>query len=152
MALDSAAAGDVEPLAGPVPASRLGIENMATTCVQGRGVMIDLHAAFGPRRRIIGYDDLARACAAQQMIVERGDMVCLHTGFTTALLRMGGDPDLEALSAIGAVLDSGDERLLRWVDESGLTTLIADDYAVEAIPGRECEDRRPFLPLHEVCC
>ena len=39
---------DAAPLAGPVRAGRLGIENMATACVQGRGVMIDLVAAFGP--------------------------------------------------------------------------------------------------------
>ena len=149
--LGSAAAGDAAPLAGPVRASRLGIENMAATCVQGRGVMIDLHAAFGPQRRIVGYDDLAQACAAQQVTVERGDMVCLHTGFTTALLQMGGEPDLEALSAIGAVLDGSDERLLRWVDESGLVALIADNYAVETVPGRAREGRHPFLPLHELC-
>ena len=48
---------------------------------------------------------------------------------------MGGDPDLEALTATGAVLDGRDERLLQWVDESGLVALIADNYAVETVPG-----------------
>jgi hypothetical protein len=151
LTVDSAAAADPAPLAGPVRAGRLGIENMATTCVQGRGVMIDLHAAFGPERRLIGYDDLISACASQKVTVETGDMVCLHTGFSTALLAMGGDPDLDRLSQTGAVLDGSDERLQRWVDESGLAVLIADNYAVEAVPGAAREGRHPFLPLHELC-
>ena len=29
--------------------------------------------------------------------------------------------------------------------------LIADNYAVEAAPGRPGEGRHPFLPLHELC-
>jgi hypothetical protein len=134
-----------------VRAGRLGIENMATACVQGRAVMIDLHAAFGPGRRLVGYDDLASACASQNVSVETGDMVCLHTGFSTALLAMGGDPDLDQLAKTGAVLDGSDERLQRWVDESGLAVLIADNYAVESVPGTAREGRHPFLPLHELC-
>lgn len=145
------AVADPAPLAGPVRAGRLGIENMATACVQGRAVMIDLQEMFGPGRRLIGYDDLARACEAQHVAVEPGDMVCLHTGFADALLKMAGEPDLEVLGATGAVLDGADERLLRWVDETGLVALIADNYAVEAVPGRAREGRHPFLPLHELC-
>ena len=149
--LGDAACADAAPLAGPVRAGRLGIENMAAACVQGRGVMIDLVAAFGPTRRLVGYDDLAQACSEQGVSVEPGDMVCLHTGFATALLAMGGEPDLEALAATGAVLDGSDERLRHWVDTSGLVALIADNYAVEAVPGRPREGRHPFLPLHELC-
>jgi hypothetical protein len=78
-------------------------------------------------------------------------MVCLHTGFAQALLKMDGNPDIEAPNSIGAVLDGSDERLLRWVDETGLVTLIADNYAVESLPGRARAGRHPFLPLHEHC-
>jgi hypothetical protein len=49
------------------------------------------------------------------------------------------------------VLDGSDGRLRRWVDESGLAVLIADNYAVEAVPGTAREGRHPFLPLHELC-
>ena len=144
-------AADPAPVAGPVQARRLGIENMAAACVQGRAVLIDLHAAFGPARRAVGYEDLMQTCSAQGCVVEPGDMVCLHTGFTDALLRMDGQPDLEALNATGAVLDGTDERLRRWIDESGLAVLIADNYAVEAHPGPARDGRHPFLPLHELC-
>ena len=40
---------------GHVGATRLGIENMAVTCVQGRAVMIDLHAHYGRERKMVGY-------------------------------------------------------------------------------------------------
>ena len=149
--LPAEATTDPAPLADPVRAGRLGIENMAAACVQGRGVLVDLVAAFGPGRRLVGYDDLITAFTAQDVVVEPGDMVCLHTGFTTALPAMGGHPDLDQLAATGAVLDGSDERLRRWVDESGLVALIADNYAVEAVPGAARDGRHPFLPLHELC-
>jgi hypothetical protein len=75
----------------------------------------------------------------------------IRTVIADALLKMAGEPDLEVLGATGAVLDGADERLLRWVDETGLVALIADNYAVEAAPGRAREGRHPFLPLHELC-
>ena len=151
MTIDASATDDTAPLAGPVRAARLGIENMATACVQGRGVMIDLVAAFGTERRLVGHEDLAAACARQNVVVEPGDMVCLHTGFATALLAMDGDPDLDRLARTGAVLDGSDPRLQQWIAESGLAGLIADNYAVEAVPGAARPGRHPFLPLHELC-
>ena len=49
---------DVEPWARfeGVEAKALGIENMASACVQGRAVLIDLYAHFGPERRLVGYE------------------------------------------------------------------------------------------------
>src|SRR5436189_2173205 len=41
-------------------AGALGIENMAAKGVQGRGVMIDLHAHVGRARAAIGYDQMMR--------------------------------------------------------------------------------------------
>ena len=70
VAVSKDAVADPAPTGGPVRAGRLGIENMAATCVQGRGVMIDLHAAFGPGRRLVGYEDLASVCEAQNVAVE----------------------------------------------------------------------------------
>ena len=42
-----------EGLYGEIGAVNLGIENMAETCVQGRGVMIDLRAHCGDERRAL---------------------------------------------------------------------------------------------------
>ena len=136
----------------PSSATRLGIEHMARTCVQGRGVMIDLEAHFGRENRQVGYDDLMRVMEADNVTVETGDMVCLHTGFAEMLLEMGGTPDPHALHHSCCVLNGRDERLLDWIHDSGLSVLVADNYAVESHPAGACDE--PFhsaVPLHELC-
>ena len=135
-------------------AHALGIENMAERCVQGRGVMIDLHANLGNARQTVGYDTLMRVMDADRVEVETGDMVCLHTGFTQTLLTMRGQPDPVVLDQTGAVLDGRDEKLLQWITDSGLSVLIADNYAVEAHPAKRSMGNIACcaaLPLHEHC-
>lgn len=132
-------------------ARALGIENMASHGVQGRGVMIDLRAHFGDDRTVIGYDDLMRAIEADRVEIEPGDMVCLHTGFADRLLQMGGAPDPHTVENLCAVLDGRDARLLRWISDSGLAVLVADNYAVEAHPATSHIGCCSVLPLHEHC-
>ena len=146
-----AEAGEGENRFEGVEARRLGIENMAERCVQGRGVMIDLHAHFGDAPTAVGYDDLMRVCEADGVEVEPGDMVCLHTGFGRVVLDMKRTPDAQRLHGSCAALDGRDERLLQWVTDTGLAALIADNYAVEALPSRPGQARHAFLPLHEHC-
>ena len=143
--------GKPGPQTGVVGARALGIENMAARCVQGRGVMIDLYAAYGRQRKLVGYDDLMRICDRDEVTVEVGDMVCLHTGLADALLRLDRKPDSETLENSHAALDGGDARLLRWIDESGLAVLIADNFAVEAVPGGPDPRATCAEPLHELC-
>ena len=85
---ESAAAADQ-----PSRAKRLGIERLAETGMQGRAVMIDLRAHLGDAKVKVGYDQLARILEADGVVVEPGDMVCLHTGFAERLIAMGGAPD-----------------------------------------------------------
>ena len=136
---------------GRVGARALGIERMAEACVQGRGVMIDLHAAHGAARARVGYEGLMRAMEAGGAVVERGDMVCLHTGLADALLACEGEPGTELLERSHAALDGRDARLLRWIDDSGLSAITADNFAVEAVPSRDDEASSVSEPLHELC-
>jgi hypothetical protein len=138
-------------------AKALGIENLAVGCAQGRGVLIDLHAHFGRERRVVGYADLMRVCAADRVTVEPGDMVCFYTGFADLLIEMGGRPDGERLARSCAALDGRDRRLLQWITDTGAAALIADNYAVEQLPAREpapadaAARTHAALPLHEHC-
>ena len=92
-------------------AHALGIENMAEHCVQGRGVMIDLHAHFGRARVAVGYDQLMRVLEADRVVVEHGDMVCLHTGFAQMLLEMGRQARrARRVETLCAVLDGRDAQ------------------------------------------
>ena len=136
-----------------VEAKALGVENMAASCVQGRAVLIDLHAHFGRERTLVGYDDLMRICDSDRVTVEPGDMVCLHTGFGTGLLEMKGDPDPHFLHNACPALDGRDARLLQWVTDSGLAILAADNYAVERLPARSPDGSHAHaaMPLHEHC-
>src|SRR5690606_35894907 len=70
----------------PAYAHRLGIEKMAETCVQGRGVLIDLHAHYGDARTLVDYEKLKRVIDADQIDIAPGDMLCLHTGFAQKLV------------------------------------------------------------------
>ena len=134
-----------------VEAKRLGIENMAARCVQGRGVLVDLHAHFGTERKAVGYDDLMRICDADHVVVEPGDMLCVHTGFTQMLLDTQSAPNAELMHRSAAVLDGNDERLLEWITDSGIAVLVADNFAVEAFPPEPTDKPRAALPLHEHC-
>ncbi len=138
---------------GPIGAVRLGIENMAETCVQGRGVMLDLHAHFPGQGRGIGYDELMRVMDADKVEVEEGDMLLIHTNFGQMLVDMAGDPDPAALFGGCPALDGTDPKLVQWVTDSGVAALIADSRAVEYERGQlnRRADRGPNLSLHEHC-
>jgi kynurenine formamidase len=133
-------------------ARALGVENMAVKAIQGRAVMIDLEAHFGRARKLVGYEDLMDVLAKDEVTIEEGDMVCIRTGFAQQVLDMKKEPDEKVLHGACAVLDGRDERLLNWITKSGLVSLIADNYAVEASPSRPCdEDHCAALPLHAHC-
>ena len=139
---------------GATGALALGIETMAAAGVQGRGVLVDLNAHFGRSRVLVGYDELMHVMAADRVVVEPGDMLCLRTGFDELLLEMGGRPDPDLAHGSCAVLDGQDRRLLEWVTDSGVAALIADNYAVEDYPrdvGDAVEGPRAAFPLHEHC-
>ena len=132
-------------------ARKLGIENMSERCVQGRAVMIDLHAHVGRERVLVDFDLLQDILKKDGVAVETGDMVCLHTGFAQVLLEMDRHPDAHTLENSCAVLEGRDRRLLQWITDSGLAALIADNYAVEAHPPSSHEGTCALLPLHEHC-
>jgi kynurenine formamidase len=133
-------------------ARRLGVENMAVSCVQGRAVMIDLEAHFGRSGKIVGYDDLMVVLDKDQIVIEPGDFVCIRTGFAQLLLDMKKQPDPKQLFSTTSALDGRDPRLQQWVTDSGAVALLADNYAVEATPARPCaDDHCAMLPLHAHC-
>src|SRR5690606_21186055 len=69
-------------------ASALGIEPMAKSAIQGRAVLIDLEAHFGKGRTVVNNEMLADVIEKQNVVIEPGDMLCLHTGFAQRILEM----------------------------------------------------------------
>jgi hypothetical protein len=132
-------------------AKALGIERMAANGVQGRGVMIDLNRDRDERRTVVGYDALMRIIERDKVEVETGDMVCLHTGYADLLSRNYGRVDHELAHNRCAVLNGRDGRLLQWITDTGLSALIADNFAVESFPAVEHVGCCAAAPLHEHC-
>lgn len=129
-------------LQGDLGATAVSIMEMAETCVQGRGVMIDLRHHFGDERVNVGRELLEKVLNADGIKVEEGDIVCLHTGLADLIQKSDGEPDPELRTAC-AVLDGYDQALLDWVTESGVAAIAADNLAVE---------RSSTLGLHPMAC
>ena len=133
-------------------ARALGIENLAEHGAQGRGVMIDLHQHFGRQHHAVSYEELMKLMDEDEVEVEKGDMVCIYTGFADLLLEMQKRPDAKLLHQTCGGLDGRDERLLQWISDSGLAALISDNYAVEIIPTSLSKPKpAALMPLHEHC-
>ena len=137
--------------AGPC-AKKLGIESLAECGVQGRGVMVNLKAMYGAGRSWVGYDEMMRAIDAQKVDVQAGDFLLLNTGYGEAILDMGTTIDMHRLEAAGAVIRGSDEKLLRWIDDSGIVAICSDNLAVEGFDFNAMPpEGQSLLPLHELC-
>jgi len=135
-------------------ARALGIQLLAEHGAQGRGVLIDLHHHFKRERKAVGFDDLMKVLKADSVKIEKGDMVCLYTGFADVLLEMKKKPDPKLVNETCTGLNGRDEKLLQWISDSGLACLLADNYAVELIQTSLTDPlpkKQPWLPLHEHC-
>lgn len=126
------------------------VEDMATACIQGRGVMVDLHRRFGNERVRVNRAMLEEVMREQNVVVEAGDILTLHTGLAQIMLDMKKKPTKGALHQSCAVLDGHDPSLLDWITESGIVAIVADNYAVEGYPS-ERGSGKPYWPLHEHC-
>lgn len=139
-------------LAGPYGAMALGIERMAETAVQTRGVMVDLMTHVGRGRIPVGYDRLMRIMDADGVEIEPGDALCLRTGFDRALLAQYADPSIAVNAHDWPGLDGFDDRLLQWITDSGLVALVSDNEAVEVwaeFPQVSADG--VGIPLHHHC-
>jgi len=133
-------------------ARALGVENMAQSGMQGRGVLVDFHRHFGNERVAVDYDMLMEVFKKDDITVEEGDFFLFHTGWDDMILDMAGDPDAKKLHSSGAVLNGFDDRMLQWITDSGVVALISDNMAVEAPDGYgETVGGCSRLPIHRHC-
>jgi len=140
------------PLDPPYGAGPLGIDTLAETGMQGRGVMVDLYAHFGTERYAVGYEDWLRVLEEDRVAVEEGDFLCLRTGFDRVLLGYNRTPPEGIQEKVCAGLDGSDERLLQWITDSGVAAIVSDNWAVEFLPAPNLpQGRGAHYPLHEHC-
>jgi kynurenine formamidase len=133
-------------------ARHLGLEHMAFHGVQGRGVLVDLAHHLGHDWKPVDLDTLQQIMAADDVVVEPGDMLLLHTGFATEVLAMDRDPDPARIHTMCSYLDARDDALLEWITDAQISALVADNYAVEGLLGKDRDpSRHSFLPIHHLC-
>lgn len=139
---------------GELGAVALSVAGMAENGIQGRAVMIDLRHHFGDVRTAVTWEMLERVMKDDAVTVEKGDIVCLHTGLGQLIQDANGKLDASIRTQC-AVLDGFDTRLLEWIADSGLAAIAADNLAVERSstlgPDPRMPHRGPQLPLHEHC-
>src|SRR6185295_15450316 len=133
-------------------ARHLGLEHMAYHGVQGRGVLVDLAHHLGHDFRGVRLDTLQEIMRADNVVVEPGDMLLLHTGFATRVLEWNREPDPVEIFQTCSWLDARDDALLEWIADSKISALVADNYAVEGLLGKDRHpERHSFLPIHHLC-
>ena len=95
---------------------------------------------------------LEEIMAADGVVVEPGDMLLLHTGFATRVLEWNREPDPVKIHTMCAYLDARDASLLEWIADSQISALVADNYAVDGLLGKDRDaGRHSFLPIHHLC-
>jgi kynurenine formamidase len=125
---------------------------MAFHGVQGRGVLVDVAHHLGHDWQGVDLQTLCGIMDADGVVVEPGDMLVVHTGFATKVLEWERDPDPVKIHTTCAYLDARDPALLEWIADSQISALIADNYAVEGLTGRDPDQsRHSFLPIHHLC-
>ncbi len=131
----------------------LGLEHMAYHGVQGRGVLVDIAHHVGHEWRGIDLKTLQEIMDADNVVVEPGDMLLLHTGFATEVLAWNKDLDPSKIFTTCSYLDAHDDALLDWIVDSQISALVADNYAVEGLSPKRDRDpeRHSFLPIHNLC-
>ena len=94
-------------------AHHLGLEHMAYHGVQGRGVLVDLAHHLGHDWRGVDRKTLEEIMAADNVVVEPGDMLLLHTGFATKVLEWNREPDPVKIHTMCTYLDARDDVAAR---------------------------------------
>jgi kynurenine formamidase len=133
-------------------AHHLGLEHMAYQGVQGRGVLVDVAHHLGHEFRGVDRNTLEEIMAADNVVVEPGDILLIHTGFATKVLEWNREPDPVEIHRMCTYLDAHDDALLQWIADSQISALVADNYAVEGlVRGKRVEGRHSLLPIHHLC-
>jgi kynurenine formamidase len=120
----------------------LGIEEAAPWIT--RGVRLDLAGLLGTERLEGGFvvtpEHLEEACRQQQVAIEPGDSVLLHTGWGQLYRE---DPERYLESEPGAGCDAA-----RWLTGRRVSLVGADNWGFEAVPCEEGRRGQDF-PVHQ---
>lgn len=120
--------------------NRLGIEQAPPMVT--RGIMLDVAGLDGGVHlepgRVVGPEDLQRACEQAGVAIEPGDIVMIRTGWGRLFgidnaRYVAGEPGIDVPAA-------------RWLSEQGVVAVGADNMAVEVLPN---PNKAIVMPVHQ---
>jgi kynurenine formamidase len=125
------------------PGTRLGVDRWAERAVVGRGVLVDVPGqlaragrAYDPASAYeVTVDDLEAALAAQEVALEEGDILLLHTGWLRRFLDAGAG-ERARLIAWETIHTPGlepSEEMVEWLWDHHLAAVASDTVGVEAL-------------------
>jgi hypothetical protein len=135
----------------------LGIEHLAQAGIAGRGVLLDVLGWSARQGR--PYDPLAgdmieaatleEIAADEGVVLREGDVLCVRTGYVTAY--RGLDAGQRASTDVWRRFTGlrADEPMARFLWNSGIAVLAADNPAIESAPGSAADGslHRRLLPM-----
>jgi kynurenine formamidase len=147
---------------GPTEAGRgVGVAAWASTGIVGRGVLLDVprwQAAVG-----VDWDAFAgtsltpedlQACAEHLgVVIERGDLLCVRTGWVQAYrAASAAERDPAVLGSAFSGLCAS-EDMARFIWDSGFAAVCADNPALESAPGDRAQGslHRRLIPMLGAC-
>lgn len=136
---------------------RLSIERLAERGIAGRGVLLDVAGwfqatgvAWDPLAGdVVDAATLARVAREQGTELRPGDVLCIRLGWVAAY--RGLSPQDRAAPAVEQRFSGvrSDEETARFLWDSGVAAVVADNPAVESAPGNRADGslHRRLLPL-----
>jgi kynurenine formamidase len=120
----------------------LGVQRWAERPVVGRGVLLDVAAARADlgapldhaRGEVLEVDDLEAAARRQDVAVEPGDLVLVHTGWASWYLALDREARTEVRDRRCATGFAQRRALPRWLWDHRVALFATDTFAVERLP------------------
>jgi kynurenine formamidase len=136
--------------------NRLGIEHWARHGIIGRGVLVDVARYFSVAGKpfdanegmAISVDVLREILAIRGDVLGRGDVLMLRTGYAESYLAAPEERRTELVGGPSAGLEA-DEAMAEFLWDSGVIAVVADNPAVEVVPGDPAKGflHRRLIPM-----
>ena len=133
-------------------AHHLGLEHMAWHGVQGRGVLVDLAHHLGTSGAGSTARHSRRSWRPTAWWSSQATCSCCTRASPRRCSSGTRNPDPVQIHTMCSYLDARDPALLEWIADSQISALVADNYAVEGLLGKDRDpSRHSFLPIHHLC-
>ena len=132
----------------------LGVQLWAEQPIAGRGILLDIAGLLADRGEALEHihgptldvHHLDAACTRQNVDIERGDIVMVHTGWAQWFLDSSADVRTQVRTARRATGFRQTKELGEWIWDHQVAVFATDTFAVEVLPVDEDSEFRQSAP------